>query len=163
MINYDFYYLSNIVEPSMTRVVPPILFILLLMPLAALWYFHPETLVMRKDAAMPWDVVLPLGLGLLMWARIHYIQKRAEIHTFKEPNDLITDGPFRFSRNPMYLGFTLTLLAGAFFVNTWCALLVPFAFFLISTTWYIPHEERVLRKIFGAEYDDYAWQTRRWI
>ena len=147
----------------MTRVIPAILFLLLLIPLAALWYFHPGTFVMRKDAAMPWDVILPIALGLLLWARVHFVRKNAEINTFKEPKSLIKDGPFRFSRNPMYLGFTLTLLAGAFFVNTWCSLLVPFVFFLISATWYIPHEERVLRKIFGEEYENYVWQTRRWI
>lgn len=147
----------------MTRIIPPVLFLLLAMPLIALWAFHPETLVMRKDAPMPWDVVLPFGLVLLVWARIHFKGHDAEIHTFKRPNALIVDGPFRFSRNPMYLGFTLILLAGAFFVNTWCALVVPLTFLLASAFWYIPHEEQTLRNAFGAAFDDYAWQTRRWI
>ena len=147
----------------MNRIIPPILFILLLLPLVALWYFHPETFLMRKDAAMPWDVVLPIGLGVFIWARIHFARKNAEIHTFKKPTGLVTDGPFRFSRNPMYLGFTFILLAGAFYVNTWCALLIPLSFFMISAFWYIPYEERTLRKIFGTEYDNYTRQTRRWI
>lgn len=147
----------------MTRIIPPVLFLLLLLPLMVLWTFHPETLVMRKDASMPWDVVLPIGIAILIWARVHFKNREAEIHTFKQPRALIIDGPFRFSRNPMYLGFTLVLLAGAFFVNTWCALLVPLVFLFASALWYIPHEERTLRKTFGSAFDDYAWQTRRWI
>ncbi len=147
----------------MNRLIPPYLFLLLLVPLALLWAYHPENLAIRSDAAMPWDVVLPPGLALLIWARIHFKTKHAEIHTFRDPKALVTDGPFRFSRNPMYLGFFLILLAGAFFVNTWCALLVPPTFLAISALWYVPHEERTLRNAFGEAYDDYAWQTRRWI
>lgn len=147
----------------MQRIIPPVLFIVLLVPLIGLWMFHPETLVMRKDAAMPWDVVLPLGIAVLAWARLHFKRREAEIHTFKKPRSLVVDGPFRFSRNPMYLGLLLLLTAAAFFVNTWCALVAPLAFLLVSLFWYIPHEERNLREAFGKAYDDYAWSTRRWI
>lgn len=147
----------------MRHLIPPFLFLVLLVPLALLWAFHPTTLVMRPDQAMPWDVPLPLGIALLIWARLHFRRRETEIHTFKEPTTLVTDGPFKLSRNPMYLAFFLLLLAGAFFVNTWCAMLVPLAFVGISAFWYIPHEERALRVAFGAAYDDYAWKTRRWI
>lgn len=147
----------------MTRMIPPVLFLLLLTPLAVLALVHPETLLMRPDRAMPWDIPLVLGLGLLIWARVHFHRQSAEIHTFRAPTGLVTDGPFRFSRNPMYLGFALLLLAGAFWVNTWCALLVPAAFLVVCTFWYIPHEERVLRQTFGEDYENYAWATRRWV
>lgn len=147
----------------MPRLIPPILFLLLLVPLAALWAFHPDTLTLRDGRAMPWDVPLPLGLALLVWARLHFKKKGAEIHTFKSATALVTDGPFRFSRNPMYLGFAMILVAGAFYVNTWCALLVPLAFLTTSMFWYIPHEERELRRTFGSDYDAYSWNTRRWI
>ena len=128
---------------------------LVLVP-AVTWY-----LFTALDGALPWDVPLPLGLAILIWARTHFISKQAEIRTFKHPNTLVTDGPFRYSRNPMYLGFALLLLAGAFFVNTWCALLVPFVFLGATIFWYIPHEERMLRSAFGSDYNAYAWKTRR--
>lgn len=147
----------------MERLIPPVLFALLLIPLALLWAFHPDTLAMREDGPLPWDVPLPIGIALLIWARVHFRHRDAEIHTFHAPRSLVTDGPFRFSRNPMYLGFLLLLLAAAFFVNTWCALLAPFAFLIASLFWYIPREERALRTAFGQAYDDYAWRTRRWI
>ena len=145
----------------MTRLIPPVLFALLFVPLGLLWAYHPDTLKIRSDGALPWDVPLPLGLAILIWARTHFISKQAEMRTFKHPNTLVTDGPFRYSRNPMYLGFALLLLAGAFFVNTWCALLVPFVFLGATIFWYIPHEERMLRSAFGSDYNAYAWKTRR--
>lgn len=147
----------------MTRLVPPVLFALLGLALVPLNWFHPDTLVMRADAAMPWDVPLALGLAVLLWAFVHFKRKRAEIHTFKQPKDIITDGPFRYSRNPMYLGFSLLLLGAAFYVNTWSALLAPLAFVLTAMFWYIPHEERRMRETFGTAYDEYAGKTRRWI
>ena len=147
----------------MTRLIPPVLFLILLLGLAVLRFFHPETLVMRPDADMPWDVPLALGFVILAWAFTHFRRKETEIHTFKKPGTLETDGPFRFSRNPMYLGFSLLLLGAAFYVNTWCALLAPIAFMTTAMVWYIPHEERRLRDAFGAAYEDYAWTTRRWI
>lgn len=118
---------------------------------------------MREDAAMPWDIPLTLGLVVLLWAFAHFKRKKAEIHTFRQPSELVTDGPFRYNRNPMYLGFALLLLGAAFFVNTWCALLAPSVFFLTAILWYIPHEERRMRATFGAAYDDYALATRRWL
>ncbi|MFN3261947.1 MAG: methyltransferase family protein [Pikeienuella sp.] len=147
----------------MPRLLPPLLFVLLLAPLALLWLYHPEGMPMRADRPMPWDVPLPLGLAALLMARIQFGRAGAEINTFREPKGLVTGGLFRFTRNPMYLGFLLLLLAAAFFVNHWCALLAPLAFFVAANLWYIPHEEAALRRAFGKTYDDYAWRVRRWI
>jgi protein-S-isoprenylcysteine O-methyltransferase Ste14 len=150
-------------ENLMPRLIPPVLFLALLGPLALLWAYHPEGWAMRPDRPMPWDVPLLLGLAVLIWARLQFKKANAEIHTFRSPRSLVTGGIFRFSRNPMYLGFLLLLLAAAFYVNAWCALLAPLAFFAASVLWYIPHEEQTLRASFGSAYDDYAWRVRRWI
>lgn len=147
----------------MRRLIPPILFLALLMPLGLIPSLHPEGGRIWTTTEAPWDVPLPLGLALLIWSWLHFRTKAAEIHTFGEPKTLVTDGPFRFSRNPMYLGFTLLLLAAALAANTWCALLAPLTFLIVSAFWYVPHEERTLRRVFGTAYDDYAWRTRRWI
>lgn len=52
----------------MTRLILPVLFAILGLALVPLGVFHPDTLVMRKDAAMPWDVPLALGVVVLLWA-----------------------------------------------------------------------------------------------
>lgn len=147
----------------MRRLIPPYLLVLLAIGLGLIEVLHPASGAIRAASELPWDVPLLLGLPLLIWARLNFKRKRAEVHTFRPPTRLVTDGPFRFSRNPMYLGFLLVLLALALLVNTWCALLVPFGFFVVANSWYIPHEERTMRRAFGSHYEDYAWSTRRWI
>ena len=72
-------------------------------------------------------------------------------------------GLFARSRNPMYLGFTLLLLAAALAANLWLALAAPLAFFLAAAFWYVPAEERAVRAAFGEAYEIYAERTRRWI
>lgn len=147
----------------MTRILPPFAFVSLFLPLALLWMYHPEDLPMRADREMPWDVPLALGIAALLGARFQFVSADAEINTFKAPRNMVTHGLFGLSRNPMYLGFVLLLLAAAFYVNTWCALAVPLAFFLLANFWYIPHEEREMRKVFGDAYETYASRVRRWI
>lgn len=147
----------------MNRVIPPILFLVLLAAQAALAVFHSDDFVMRAGRAMPWDIPLALGVVVLVWARLQFRAQEAEIHTFRQPRTLVTGGLFRFSRNPMYLGFLLLLIAAAFFVNHWCALIAPAIFFIAASFWYIPHEERTLRAVFGPQYEAYAGRVRRWL
>jgi protein-S-isoprenylcysteine O-methyltransferase Ste14 len=147
----------------MSRLIPPILFLTLLVPVLLLRLIWPDLPVMRSERAMPWDIPLTLGLAVLVWANVQFRKVDAEIHTFRTPRQLVTGGAFRVSRNPMYLGFLLLLLAAAFYANTPLALIAPLVFFVVATLWYIPHEERKLRDIFGEVYADYAGRVRRWI
>ena len=76
---------------------------------------------------------------------------------------MVTSGVYRLSRNPMYVGMVLLLLAWA--VNL--SALLPFAgppiFVLYITRFQIRSEERVLKGIFGEEYSAYAARVRRWL
>jgi protein-S-isoprenylcysteine O-methyltransferase Ste14 len=85
------------------------------------------------------------------------------IKTFNDPTILVTDGLFRWSRNPMYLGFTLFLLGLAILLGTLVPFLGPTAFAVIADRWYIQFEEQALRRTFGERYEVYARTTRRWI
>lgn len=150
----------------MRRLLPPVLFVLLALSLIALWLLHPTATGLMHDAGLPvGDVALAalLGIGLLIGARMQFARADAEIMTFATPRNLVTDGLFRFSRNPMYLGFTVVLLAAALAVNTWCALAAPLAFFLLAQFWYVPAEERAALATFGADYERYRARTRRWV
>lgn len=76
---------------------------------------------------------------------------------------VVSSGIYRWSRNPMYLGMALALFA----VAAWCSSLVGFAavplFCAYLTRFQIVPEERMLLKLFGAEYAAYLAQVRRWI
>ena len=76
---------------------------------------------------------------------------------------LVTTGVYRYTRNPMYLGFLL-LLAGwaAFLSNGWSLLVLPL-FVASMNRFQIGPEERVLAEMFGQEFEDYSNRVRRWI
>jgi protein-S-isoprenylcysteine O-methyltransferase Ste14 len=76
---------------------------------------------------------------------------------------LVTAGPFKFSRNPIYLGLVIVTLGIAFWVGTWLMFLVPVATFATLNWVHIPFEEAKMRNQFGEAFDAYAREVRRWI
>lgn len=76
---------------------------------------------------------------------------------------LATDGIYRISRNPMYLGAVLAFLGLAIYLSApWLLLVLP-AMVMALTKLAIEREEAYLRRRFGAAYEAYAARTRRWI
>jgi protein-S-isoprenylcysteine O-methyltransferase Ste14 len=76
---------------------------------------------------------------------------------------LVRQGPYRYSRNPLYCALLLAYLAFAFMLlNTWFLILFPL-FFLIIDRYVIAREEKFLTGRFGAEYLEYRNKVRRWI
>jgi protein-S-isoprenylcysteine O-methyltransferase Ste14 len=76
---------------------------------------------------------------------------------------LIGSGIYAVTRNPMYLGLLLVLIALAVFLSSLWALLGPVAFFLYIGRFQIAPEERALAVLFGAQYDAYLCRVRRWL
>jgi protein-S-isoprenylcysteine O-methyltransferase Ste14 len=76
---------------------------------------------------------------------------------------LVTGGIYRFTRNPMYLGFLLMLLGTAFAADNWLALILAFLFVPYMNRWQIGPEERILTEKFGGEFAAYRGKVRRWI
>ena len=75
----------------------------------------------------------------------------------------MTAGIYRVSRNPMYLGFAILLLAWAVFLaSPWMLLGVP-AFMMFISRFQIQPEERALESLFGEEFRDYKARVRRWL
>ncbi len=79
------------------------------------------------------------------------------------PTGLITDGPFRVTRNPMYLGMALILLGIALWRGDALLLAAPAAFVLVINFTRIPAEERLMEELFGDEFRKYRKKVRRWI
>jgi protein-S-isoprenylcysteine O-methyltransferase Ste14 len=76
---------------------------------------------------------------------------------------LVTGGVYRITRNPMYLGMVLILLAWALHLSVWLAFAGPVVFVLYITRFQIQPEERVLATLFGDEYAAYCARVRRWL
>lgn len=115
----------------------------------------------------PWTGLGPaislIGLAIAFAASAQFHRRRANIQTFGEPTRLVTGGLFRLSRNPMYLGMTLLLVGAAVGLGGGWPSLVAVAFIVLADRWYIPFEERAMRRRFGADYESYCRKVRRWI
>ena len=78
------------------------------------------------------------------------------------PRRLVTDGPYRYTRNPMYLGHLIFMLGLALTLWSWSAL----ALFLVHVVWFhrrVLDDERRLTARFGVEYADYMRRVKRWV
>jgi protein-S-isoprenylcysteine O-methyltransferase Ste14 len=76
---------------------------------------------------------------------------------------LVTSGIYSITRNPMYVGLLSLLTAWCFFIDCAYTLLLLAVFVIYMNKFQIQPEERALRNIFGAAFDDYVLRVRRWI
>ena len=106
-----------------------------------------------------------LGAGLLLFLSALRSIRRAgtEVRTSKPTTRLVVEGPYRFTRNPIYLGFTLVYGGITALTHSLpSALLLPFVL-VVMRRGVIEREERYLERIFGEEYLRYKARVRRWI
>ena len=108
-------------------------------------------------------VVIVLGLGVIAAGLLTFFRARTAIMPHHAASRLVTHGPYRFTRNPMYVGMTLLYAGLALRTNMgWPLVLLPLVL-LALVRLVIGREERYLASAFGAEYDDYRRRVRRWI
>jgi protein-S-isoprenylcysteine O-methyltransferase Ste14 len=81
---------------------------------------------------------------------------------FDPPRRLVIRGPYRFVRNPMYIGAGLALAGAALFYESLPLLAYTGLFLLVTHVFVMSYEEPTLRKTFGPEYEAYCRQVRRW-
>ena len=108
-------------------------------------------------------LLIAIGLVVMLWAMWTFTRARTSLLPFRPATAMVTSGPYRFSRNPMYVGLTL-LYVGLSLLTAmaWPLVMLPFAL-LALTALVIRREERYLAGEFGAEYDAYRVRVRRWL
>ncbi|MBK19849.1 MAG: protein-S-isoprenylcysteine methyltransferase [Rhodospirillaceae bacterium] len=108
-------------------------------------------------------VLVAVGAFIVCWALAQFIKSKTHVDVRKPATTLVTDGPYRFSRNPMYLAASL-LYAGiaiAFGKVATLACLLPCVFVLHYGV--IKREEHYLEEKFGDEYTQFRARIRRWL
>jgi protein-S-isoprenylcysteine O-methyltransferase Ste14 len=88
---------------------------------------------------------------------------RTTYHPHKKPTALVVSGPYRFSRNPMYLSILLSLTGFAFLFGHAAPFAVPPLCAAAITRVFIRREEKLLEAKFGEQYRDFIKRTRRWL
>ena len=116
------------------------------------------------------EVPTPYFLPLLVWGYLEYRlvgdyrqRHKAGSRSFGEvPEQLLQEGPFRFTRNPMYLGHLIFMLGLALSFESWLGAVI----LLFNLRWFhqrVLKDEALLQAKFGPEYDDYRRRAKRWI
>ncbi len=144
------------------KLLPPRLVLLLVIVSVALGLLVP----VLGPLSSPFRVAGGILVVASVWLNVSSAQRFARIGTnivtFNDPGTLVTDGAFRFTRNPMYLGFLGIMTGVALMVGTLTAWVGVVGFWLAGNHWYIPFEEGRMLARFGDDYVAYHGEVRRW-
>jgi protein-S-isoprenylcysteine O-methyltransferase Ste14 len=144
-------------------IAPPLLFVIPILISLVIEWFVPTSFV---HGAFRWIIgALFFFAGIALNVGGFITQKRAGTDPipFNPSTRIVSHGLYRFTRNPMYIGFALWTLALAMLVDcAWTLLAVPIGLVLIDRI-VITREERYLERKFGEEYLSYKRRVRRWI
>jgi protein-S-isoprenylcysteine O-methyltransferase Ste14 len=145
------------------RILPPQVFFLFGLTAWLLHRFVPLAEVVPGGLQRAGWFVAALGLILGGVGAGLFRRRGTSVRPTRESLVLVTDGPYRFSRNPMYLGMLLMLVGEAIVLGSASPWLVPVAHVVLFTVHFIRWEEAALTAHFGAEYEDFRRRVRRWI
>ena len=108
-------------------------------------------------------VVVVAGLGLGLSGAATVLVHRTTLAPHRPVSRLVVAGPYRVSRNPMYTGLSITLAGAGLWAGSWWPLIVAPLCMLVTYRWVIRAEETYLLNRFGADYQRYRAQVRRWL
>lgn len=145
---------------------PPLLFAASLAAGVLIQRRAPLPLLPEPAASLaPWvgGGLTLLGVGLMISAVGLFARTRTTIVPHGRARALVSVGPYRFTRNPMYVALTLVYLGVTALANTvWPVPLLALPLWAMHTR-VIPFEEQTLTRVFGSQYTEYASRVRRWL
>ena len=152
--------------PFFSRFPPPFTYIAVYVIGLVIHYWIPISVIPESYHSALHIVggfLVALGLILAFASFALFIHRRTTPKPHGEPSHLIDVGPFIISRNPMYLSLTLIYLGAALWqAALWPLILVVVPVGIVNSIT-IPFEERRMRTLFGASYEEYCRRVRRWI
>lgn len=108
-------------------------------------------------------VPLIVGAWLFVSARAAFRRHRTALMVWTPSTELVQDGPYRFTRNPIYLAFTTMYLGLSFIFDSAYILVMLVIVVILFDRTQIPREELYLQEKFGEEFSRYRAKVRRWI
>jgi protein-S-isoprenylcysteine O-methyltransferase Ste14 len=131
--------------------------------MAALHFLFPVKKVIVFPSNLLGAIPLAIGIVLNLIADRALKEHKTTVKPFEKSTVLVTDGAFRVSRHPMYLGFVLILTGIAIFMGTLTPYLAIVAFVVLMDIVFIRTEETMLEETFGKAWLNYKRKVRRWI
>ena len=143
---------------------PPVAWALAVLAGFALDWLHPLPFL---PAAVPegplGGLVFLLGLALLIWAAATFRREGTNVPTNQPTVRIVAKGPYRLSRNPIYIGMFLGLVGLATAFDSLWLIVVLVPFYLVIRYGVVAREEAYLERKFGDDYRAYKSRVRRWL
>jgi len=141
--------------------IPPVWTLIALLAVFFIAQFDPMPLLPMPGFG---GVVIACGIVLFVSSVYWFKRKGTTIVPRQKPQALIVEGPFRISRNPIYLAFAFIVWGACFWVGSLLALIAPIWLFLFLEKNYVIPEERKMREGLGDKaVDAYFARTGRWV
>ena len=148
----------------MIKLPPPVWALTYVILAAAVSWSCPWRAIVDLQIVWLGIALVVVGFAVAFSAATLFRRRGTELNPTSETNKLLViEGPYRFTRNPMYLGLTIVTLGIAFWVGSLPMFAVPLLVFLTANFVHIPFEEAKMRRQFGAGFDDYTAKVRRWL
>lgn len=154
---------SPIIPPGASRIVPPVWMLLAMALMGAIWYLVPGTQMIPAPYSYVGGVVFVAGLALAVYGKRQFDRVGTPVRPFTKTTAVVDTGPFRFTRNPMYLAMVIGLIGVGFMLGKIAPFVMVPVFIIWIKTRFIRYEEHVMETQFGKEYVDYKNRVRRWI
>lgn len=143
--------------------IPPVWLVLSLLLMLALDRWVPVFQLWDQAVGNIGKFFIVSGLALDGWGVLRFLLVKTGLVPFTPVTRLVKSGPYRFSRNPMYIGMLLMLLGVAIVLGTVSPFIVLPLFFLVLRNRFVIPEEAMLEQVLGKSYLQYKQETRRWI
>jgi len=150
-------------DKSGVPLAPPFLYLAALavaIGLGALWPLAPMPPLLTHAGG---GAILVAGAVPIVDSAIRFRRARTNITTFRPTTALVTDGLYRYSRNPIYLGLAALYLGLALLAGSWWGIILLPALLAVIRHVVIAREEAYLERKFGDAYRAYKARVRRWI
>ncbi len=144
-------------------IYPPIWLLFGLVATFFLNEFFPGARFTSLAGQLAGGLIIVVGLTLLVTANGLFTRAGTDVIPFRNVTALVTDGVFRYTRNPMYLGMALVLFGCAVTVGAATPLVIPPLYMAIVQQRFILAEEAMLRELFPEEFPAYCTRVRRWL
>jgi protein-S-isoprenylcysteine O-methyltransferase Ste14 len=143
--------------------IPPLYFLAALLLMALLHQVLPLAQILFAPYRYAGVALMALAVALILWAVLLFRRAGTGIVPFSPATALVLGGPYRFTRNPMYLGMAGTLLGAALLMGSLSPFAVIPAFMALIADRFIAPEEAMLERAFGRAYLDYKAKVSRWL
>ena len=143
--------------------IPPLYFLLAIALTFLLDRWLPIVDLVARPLSYLGYLLIVAGIGIAAWARWLFSKAGTNVVPFTPSTALVQDGPFRFTRNPMYLGMMLVLTGCFFLAGSLGSLLVILVFFWWIRKRFVLREEDHMSHHFGDDYLAYRRRVRRWL